>query len=384
MKAVLIVLDGFGIGESPDAKVFGDEGSNTFLNTNKQKPFNIPNLEKLGFKNIDGINLKTNEEVVGCYARLEEISMGKDTTTGHLEMSGVVLEKPYPTFEGGLTKEIIKIIEGAIGVKTIGHKAISGTTVIKELGEKHIKTKYPIVYTSADSVVQIATHDSIYSIEELYDMCKKTREALTGENAVGRVIARPFSGETPETYYRLPYRKDYGLNPPGLTMLKQLTDNNYEVYVVGKLNDVFNNQGITKTIPAKNNQQGLDGIKQAIKDNPNGLIFANLIDTDMLFGHRNDVEGYVDSVEKVDVQLKGIVESLNDDDLLLITADHGNDPTTPSTDHSREYVPLVMYSKRFKNNVNLGTLRGFNNISNIILTMFKLKNDPILNKLRKD
>lgn len=382
MKVVLMVIDGFGVGELPDASKYGDEGSNTFLNLNKQCPLTIPNLEKLGLKSIDGINLPTTHRVLGNYGRLRELSPGKDTTTGHLEMSGVVLEHPFPTFEHGIPKKIMELIEQTLGIGVLGGQAISGTEVIRLLGEEHLRTHHPIVYTSADSVIQIATHDQVYSIKELYSMCKKVRDVMQGEIGVGRVIARPFAGVSAETFYRLPYRKDFALDPPGITMLKIMEDSNFDVVAVGKIKDIFNGIGVTKHLEAKNNEQAIEAIKKALKQNIDGLIFANLIDTDMLFGHRNDVKGYKQAIEKIDVELLNIIKLLNEDDVIIVTGDHGCDPTTPSTDHSREYTPLLIYGQNLKHGVNLGTLNGFNHIAKFILSLFKIKNDCELNIIK--
>lgn len=383
MKVVLMVIDGFGIGEAPDAKHYGDEGSNTFLNMYQKLPMNIPNLEKLGLKSIDGVNLPVKRNVVGSYARLTELSPGKDTTTGHLEISGIVLDRPFPTYENGIPTHVMKLIERTLGTGVIGGQAMSGTEILKLLGEDHLKTRKPIVYTSADSVIQVATHDQVYSIKELYTMCKKLRDVMQGEFGVGRVIARPFSGKDRDTFTRLPYRKDFALDPPGVTMLEVLKENKKEVVAIGKINDIFNGKGITRYMPAKNNDEAILAIKQAIQLNVSGLIFANLIDTDMLYGHRNDVVGYKEAVEKIDKELLNIIQMLSPEDVIIITGDHGCDPTTPSTDHSREYTPLMIYGQNLKKGVNLGTLSGFNYIAKFILELFRLKNNSILGALKE-
>lgn len=382
MKVVLMVIDGFGIGEMPDASHYGDEGSNTFLNIYKEHPMNIPNLEKLGLKSIDGVNLPTTYRILGNYARLRELSPGKDTTTGHLEMSGVVLERPFPTFQGGIPPHVIKLIEQTLGTSVLGGDVISGTEVIKKYGEEHLKTRKPIVYTSADSVIQVATHDRLYSVKELYNMCKKLRDVMQGEFAVGRIIARPFNGTNASNFERLPYRKDFALDPPGLTMLSILEQKGLDVVAIGKIKDIFNNQGITRYIAAKNNEESILAIKQAIQINPKGLIFANLIDTDMVYGHRNDVLGYKQAIEKIDKELLNIIKMLNPEDVLIVTGDHGCDPTTPSTDHSREYTPLLIYGQNLKKGVNMGTLDGFNYIAKFILALFNIKQYSILDMLK--
>ncbi|MDD4211345.1 MAG: phosphopentomutase, partial [Clostridia bacterium] len=342
-----------------------------------------PNLEKLGLKNIDGINLNTEHRVVGNYGRLKELSPGKDTTTGHLEISGVVLEHPFPTFEEGIPQKIMDLIERTLGIGLLCGQAISGTEVIKLYGEEHIKNRKPIVYTSADSVIQIATHDRIYSIKELYTMCKKMRDVMQGEIGVGRIIARPFNGASAETFYRLPYRKDFALDPPAITMLSKLKLKGFEVVSVGKIKDIFNGEGVTRSLSAKNNEQAILAIKQAIQSNPNGLIFANLIDTDMLFGHRNDAKGYKEAIEKIDSELLNIIKMLKYEDIIIITGDHGCDPTTVSTNHSREYTPLLIYGQALNKGVNLGTLNGFNHIAKLILEVFGLEGHSILPKLKK-
>jgi len=383
MKVVLMVIDGFGVGELPDAKHYGDEGSNTFLNMYNEQPMNIPNLEKLGLKSIDGINLPTKYSVVGNYGKLRELSPGKDTTTGHLEMSGVVLTRPFPTYENGIPSVVMKLIEKTLGIGVLGGEAISGLDVIKKYGEEHLATRKPIIYTSADSVIQVATHDRIYSVKELYNMCKKLRDVMQGDLAVGRIIARPFNGASKDSFTRLPYRKDFALDPPGVTMLHILEQSKYDVVAVGKIKDIFNGNGITRHIPATNNGEAILGIKTALQMNINGLIFANLIDTDMLYGHRNDVVGYKNAIEKIDKELFNIIKLLDKDDVIIVTGDHGCDPTTPSTDHSREYTPLLIYGHNLKKSNNLGVLDGFNNIAKFILALFNLRqNDIILNKLK--
>jgi phosphopentomutase len=383
MKVVLMVIDGFGVGEMPDAVHYGDEGSNTFLNMYKELPMQIPNLEKLGLKSIDGVNLPTKYRILGNYAKLKELSPGKDTTTGHLEMSGVVLERPFPTFENGIPEHVMNILEKTLGTKLLGGEAISGTEVIKIYGEEHLKTRKPIVYTSADSVIQIATHDRIYSVKQLYDMCKKVRDVMQGEFAVGRIIARPFTGSNAQTFTRLPYRKDFALDPPGLTMLSILEKKGLDVVAIGKIKDIFNNQGITRYIAAKNNDEAILGVKQAIQMNPHGLIFANLIDTDMVYGHRNDVEGYKNAIEKIDKELLTIIKMLSPEDVIIVTGDHGCDPTTPSTDHSREYTPMLVYGQNLKKGINLGTLDGFNYIAKIVLSLLNIKKYPIIDYIKE-
>lgn len=373
MKVVLIVLDSFGVGALPDANKFNDEGSNTYLNIYNKTKVNLPNLAKLGLNNIDGINL-SSEKTLGKYGRMKELTFAKDTTAGHYEICGLILDQPYPTFPNGFPKELIDKLESELNVKFIGNEVASGTEIIKRLGNKHLKNKTPILYTSADSVLQIATHTDVFSLEELYTMCEKARKICSGKYNVGRIIARPFATNNNGEFYRLEARKDYALEPPGKTMLDKLKENNFDVVAIGKIEDIFCNRGITESYHSKNNTQGIEELlKHTARKDINGLIFANLNDTDMLYGHRNDYVGYANALKQFDDALPQIIQNLQDDDILIITADHGCDPTTPSTDHSREYVPLLIYSKNIKGNINLGTLIGFNNISNSILDLFNIE-----------
>lgn len=373
MKIVLIVLDSFGIGEMPDAIKFGDVGSNTYLNILNTTSVDLVNMKKLGLNNIDGINL-SSESCDGSYARLKELTFAKDTTAGHYEIAGIVLENPYPTFPNGFPKELIDKLESELNVKFLGNEVASGTEIIKRLGEEHLKTKKPIVYTSADSVLQIASHIDCFSLEELYNMCEKAREICQGKYNIGRIIARPFATNENGEFYRLENRKDYALSPPDKTMLDKLKENGFDTICIGKIEDIFNFQGLTESYHSRNNTEGIEEIlKQTSRKDINGLIFANLNDTDMLYGHRNDPVGYANALKQFDDSLPQIINNLQDEDILLITADHGCDPTTPSTDHSREYVPLLVFSKNLKKNVNLGTYTGFNIISKSILDIFKIE-----------
>ena len=384
MKIVLIVIDSFGIGEMPDARNFGDEGSNTYINILKKTNVDLPHLKSLGLNNIQGLNLEKTPSI-GSFAKMQEITLAKDTTAGHYEISGVILDNPYPTFPNGFPEYLMDKLESELGVKFLGNKVASGTEIIKELGKKHIETKHPIIYTSADSVLQIATHIDIFSLEELYKLCEKARNICQGKYNIGRIIARPFGTLENGEFYRLDKRKDYALSPPKETMLDKLKNNGYDTVCIGKIEDIFNFQGITESYHSRNNSDGIkEIIKQTSRKDINGIIFANLNDTDMLYGHRNDVEGYANALKEIDDAIPSIIDNLESDDILIITADHGCDPTTQSTDHSREFVPLLIYSKNFKNSVDLGVINGFNIISKSILDTFNIeKNSDNLFKIIK-
>lgn len=366
-RAIIIVLDSVGMGELPDAHKYGDKGSNTIANIAAHiKDFSLPNLQQLGLGNIEnmeGIQAANNPK--GCYGRMAEKSAGKDTTTGHWELSGIILEKPFPVYPKGFPKEIIEAFEKAVNTRVIGNVAASGTEIIKTLGDEHVKTGYPIVYTSADSVFQIAAHEDVISIERLYEMCSKARELLKGKHAVGRVIARPFAGNSGE-YKRTERRKDFSLEPIGKTILDYAKDKGFEVRAVGKIEDIFSKRGITHAVHTHSNSEGVDKTLEYLNENFAGILFTNLVDFDMLYGHRNDVEGYAKALVEFDNRLPDILKALKDEDILFITADHGCDPTTESTDHSREYVPLLVYGKGLKQNINLGTRSSFSDIATTI------------------
>lgn len=388
MKIVLIVIDSFGIGEMPDAQLFGDKGSNTYLNTIKAAPVTLDNLISLGLNNIDGVNLENNP-TIGNFARLKELTIAKDTTAGHYEICGLILKNPYPTFPNGFPQELLDEIKNKLGVEFLGNKVASGTEIIKELGNEHLNTKKPILYTSADSVFQIATHTDIYTLDELYKLCEDVREILAPDSTynIGRVIARPFASNTNGEFYRLENRKDYALTPPEDTLLDKLYNNKFDTICIGKIEDIFCHRGINESYHTTNNTDGIKEIlKQSKRKDINGLVFANLNDTDSLYGHRNNPSGYAQALKEFDNCIPELIESLDDNDILMITADHGCDPTTPSTDHSREYVPLLIYGKNLKNNINLGTIDGFNIINKSILDIFNIEehDDSILKKLRRD
>lgn len=371
MKRVfLIVLDSFGIGEMPDAANYGDKGSNTISAVSKVDGFNMNNMRDYGLFNIDGVNCY-NKSVSpkGAFARMTEVSKGKDTTIGHWEIAGIISEKPLPTFPKGFPKEIIDKFERLTDRKVLCNKPYSGTQVIMGYGREHVETGSLIVYTSADSVFQIAAHEDVVPIEQLYKYCEIARDMLTGDVGVGRVIARPFVGEYPE-YKRTSNRHDYSLRPPKITMLDQLSDNNFDVLAVGKINDIFAGKGITEFVRTKNNDDGMIKTIEFSKKNFEGLCFVNLVDFDMLYGHRNDPEGYAKALTKFDSQVVELISNLKDDDILIVTADHGCDPTTESTDHSREYTPMVMIGNKVRPNTNLGTRESFSDIAATILEYF--------------
>jgi phosphopentomutase len=366
-RVVLLVLDSVGIGELPDAKMYGDEGSNTLGNiSEKLGGLKLPNLQKLGLGNIEGIKgIKEYESPLGCYGKSLEASLGKDTTTGHWEIAGIILEKAFPTYPHGFPEDIIREFEKRIGTKTLANKPASGTAIIEELGDEHVKTGYPIVYTSADSVFQIAAHEEVIPLERLYEMCQIARDILSGEHAVGRVIARPFLG-TSGSYKRTSNRKDFSLKPIKKTILNYLSENGLEVRAVGKIEDIYSGYGITQAVHTKSNKEGIDKTLDYIGEEFRGLIFTNLVDFDMVYGHRNNYQGYGKALEDFDIRLPEIIEALKDEDVLIITADHGCDPTTESTDHSREYIPIIIYGKAIKSGINIGTRKTYSDIGKTI------------------
>ena len=377
MKRVfLIVLDSFGIGEMPDAKDFGDEGSNTLLSVTKSKYFNAPTLSKLGLFNIDGCSVagKPISNPLGSFARLGETSKGKDTTIGHWEIGGLISSKPFPTYPNGFPKEIIDEFERQSGYKTICNKPYSGTQVILDYGEEHLKTKSLIVYTSADSVFQIAAHEDIVPVKELYRVCEIARKILVGENGVGRVIARPFIGEYP-AFTRTANRHDFSLTPPRDTILDVLKNNDLDTISVGKIYDIFAGKGIKEFVRTTSNKDGMAKTDEYINKDFNGLCFVNLVDFDMLYGHRNDVDGYAKAITEFDKWLSSFLPKLKEDDCVILTADHGCDPITPSTDHSREYIFALIYGKKIKSGINLGTRKTFADIGKSIADMFNIEND---------
>lgn len=364
-RAFLIVFDSFGIGGAADASNFGDEGSNTLRSISKSNKFKINNLKKLGLFNIDGVDVGEKEKnPIGSYARAVETSKGKDSTIGHWEIAGIVSEKPFPLFPNGFPAEFIKKLEDVWGREIIVNKPYSGTQVLMDYGKEHIETGKIIVYTSGDSVLQVACHNSVASIEELYKMCEQARELCTGEFAVGRVIARPFVGEYPN-FVRTHDRKDYSLTPPQKTILNKIQDKGMDVISVGKINALFNGYGINESYPTSSDENGMDKTIEIAKRDFNGLCFVNLVDFDTEFGHRNNIEGYANNLSNIDKKLGELLDVLTENDILVITADHGCDPATESTDHSRENVPVLIYQKG-KESKNLGTLSSFTEIGKIV------------------
>nr|WP_277997643.1 phosphopentomutase [Moorella sp. E308F] len=357
-RVIIIVLDSVGVGELPDAGKFGDEGSNTLGNIAATVDLHLPNMARLGLGNI--IPLKGIAPVAApaaAYGKMASRTAGKDTTSGHWELAGLILERPFPLYPHGFPPEIIEPFEKAIGRKVLGNKPASGTVIIEELGVEHMRTGYPIVYTSADSVFQIAAHEDVIPVQELYRYCKIARQLLTGEHAVGRVIARPFVGE-PGHFIRTDRRQDFSLEPPRPTLLDAVISAGLQVMAVGKIKDIFAGRGISRWIHTHDNMDGVDQTCNFMREGGRGLIFTNLVDFDMRYGHRNDVAGYAAALEAFDRRLPELLEALNENDVLVLTADHGCDPTTPSTDHSREYVPLLVCGRQIRP-VNIGVRPTF-------------------------
>lgn len=369
-RVVIIVLDSVGIGALPDAYKYGDERSNTLANVAKAVGgLNLPNFKKMGLGNIENIlGVEPVDKPTALYGKMNERSAGKDTTTGHWEITGIILDNPFPVFPNGFPKDFIKEFQKCIGREVLGNKAASGTKIIEELGEEHIKTKKPIVYTSADSVFQIAAHEEVIPLDELYEICKIARKMLTGELAVGRVIARPFIGK-PGNFKRTPNRHDYSLRPPKKTVLDLVVEQSYEVAAVGKVIDIFAGRGITDYKRTKSNMDGVDKTIYYLKKSFRGIIFTNLIDFDQLYGHRNDVYGYKKALEEFDARVPEILSALKESDLLIFTADHGCDPTHPGTDHTREHVPLLVYGN-IKSGISLGVRDTFADVAATIANVF--------------
>ncbi len=373
-RAFLIVLDSVGIGEMPDASVWKDEGSNTLKAVRNHENFSCPNMTKMGLFSIDGIEEKISSSHT-CYARMREASKGKDTTVGHWEIAGIYSPQPLPTYPEGFPEEVIEAFERATGRGVLCNKPYSGTEVIKDYGEEHLKTGKLIVYTSADSVFQIAAHEDIVPVEELYGYCKQARALLQGKHGVGRVIARPFAGSYP--FARTPNRHDYSLLPPAPTLPSIMKEAGYDVLSVGKIFDIFAGEGFTESYPTKNNADGMEKTLSLAKRDFNGLCFVNLVDFDMVYGHRNDVAGYAKALTEFDRTLGQLLPLLREEDILIITADHGCDPSTPSTDHSREYTPMLAYGDTLKKGVNLGTRESFADVGATLLDFFSLPTDNV-------
>lgn len=374
-RIFLIVLDSYGIGALPDAADFGDEGSNTLKTITASKAYDTPNMKKLGLFNIDGVDwMKKEESPAGAYGRMKERSRGKDTTIGHWEIAGVVSPKPLPVYPNGFPEEILEKFREATGREVLCNLPYSGTDVIRDYGEEHMKTGALIVYTSADSVFQIAAHEEIVPVEELYKYCEIAREILCGEHGVGRVIARPFIGEAPN-FQRTANRHDFSLLPPRDTMLDAILEAGYDTYGIGKIYDIFAGKGIAHTQRIQNNVDGMEKTLEMQEKEFKGLCFVNLVDFDMMYGHRNDIEGYANAATVFDRQLKTFLERMRPEDILMITADHGCDPGFRGTDHSREHTPLLICGEDIKENVNLGTRETFADIAATVLDLLHVENN---------
>lgn len=372
-RVFLIVLDSYGIGYEPDAADFGDVGSNTLGSIVKSEFYHTPNMRKLGLFNIEGVKAGEKEQFpLGSYARMQEKSRGKDTTVGHWEIAGLISENPLPTYPSGFPKEILDEFVRQTGREVLCNLPYSGTEVIRDYGEEHVKKGALIVYTSADSVFQIAAHEDVVPVEELYRYCRIARELLVGRHGVGRVIARPFTGEAPN-YVRTPRRHDFSLVPPGDTMLDVLERAGFDTISIGKIYDIFAGKGIQESIPTKGNTDGIGRLFEIQKRDFNGLCFLNLVDFDMLYGHRNDIDGYAKAAAEFDTALGKFISGMKDEDILVITADHGCDPGFKGTDHSREYTPMLMYGEDVRKGVDLGTRPSFSDIGRTILGIFGIK-----------
>jgi phosphopentomutase len=360
-RFIIVVLDSVGIGAQPDAALFGDEGAHTLGNIYKKRGLNIPNLLVLGLGNIEASGLPRVSSPSGCFGRAAEITKAKDTTSGHWEMAGVIMDPPFRTYPNGFPGRVIDEFERRTGRGTLGNCVASGTEIIQRLGDEHVKTGKLIVYTSADSVFQIAAHQDVVPLEELYRCCEIARDMLTGDDLVGRVIARPFTGVS-GAYTRTEFRRDYAIPPVGETILDALTARGMTTVCVGKIEDIFHKRGVTVSDHTRNNRDGIEATLNFIKKGTGDLIFTNLVDFDMLYGHRNDIEGYGAALEYFDAKLPALQAAMREGDVMLVTADHGCDPTTPSTDHSREYIPIVAFGPALRGGVNLGTRRSFADI----------------------
>jgi phosphopentomutase len=372
-RVTLIVLDGAGIGAMPDAPEWGDAGSDTFGHILESREVRLPNLQRYGLGNVRRLaNVQPLEHPEGSFGKCALRSNGKDTTTGHWEMAGIILKEAFPTYPDGFPKSILDRFISETGVPGIlGNMPASGTEIIKQLGEEHVKTGKPIVYTSADSVFQIAAHEEVVPLDRLYQICETARRILDGEHKVGRIIARPFLGQT-GSFYRTENRHDYAVPPPRQNLLPALQDEDLDVVCIGKIASIYDSLGVTQDLTAKNNQQSIDQTIYALKQKTRGLIFSNLVDFDMLYGHRRDTEGYARALEHFDSALPAIEAAMRDDDLMIITADHGNDPTFPGSDHTREYAPLLVYGKSAKRGVDLGTRESLADIGQTIAENFGL------------
>jgi phosphopentomutase len=373
-RIVLMVLDSAGIGEMPDAAAWGDAGADTLGNILKSRKVDLPNLQKLGLGNIRPLSgLPAAADPAGSFGKCTLRSNGKDTTTGHWEMAGIILEKAFPTFPDGFPPEIVdRFVAEAKVPGVLGNIPASGTEIIKNLGEEHVRTGKPIIYTSADSVFQIAAHEEVIPVERLYEICEIARNILDGEARVGRVIARPFLGTVADNFTRTENRHDYAVPPPKENLLPLLSESGLDVVCIGKIASIYDSVGVTEDLTAKNNDQAIDQTINALNARSRGLIFSNLVDFDMLYGHRRDTEGYAKALEHFDKRLPSVMDAMRDDDLLIITADHGNDPTKEGSDHTREYAPLLVYGPSAKAGVNLGTRGSLADIGQTVAENFGL------------
>lgn len=365
-KVTLVVLDSAGVGCLPDAHLFSDEGANTIGHIAERMSLHLPHMVEMGLGHLPGLSLEKAENGAGVYGRAMEKSMGKDTTTGHWEMSGIILDKPFPLYPDGFPADVMERFEQAIGTGTLGNKPASGTAILDELGEEHLRTGYPIVYTSGDSVFQIAAHERLYPPEKLYEMCCIARAQLQGEHGVGRVIARPFIGEKAGSFTRTGNRRDFSMEPTAPTMLDVLKEQGYDTLAVGKIEDIFAMRGITKSNHASGNPACIDAALSFLETDFNGLLFVNLVDFDSVYGHRRDVEGYGKALEYFDSRIPEFTARMGNDDLLIITADHGCDPSFKGTDHTREYIPILCWKKGMQGLTSIGTRETFADLAQTI------------------
>ncbi len=371
-RVILIVLDSVGAGALPDAAAYGDAGANTLGHIYEQEKPALPNMEKMGLGLIEGLGYPVPADGTGVYGRAMEASAGKDTTTGHWELMGIRLEKPFPLYPEGFPSEVMDAFEAAIGTKTLCNRPASGTAILDELGEEHLRTGYPIVYTSGDSVFQIACHEELYPPEKLYEMCQKAREILTGDHAVGRVIARPFVGKEKGSFIRTGNRRDFSLEPTGRTLLDAMAEKGLFTMGVGKIEDIFCMRGLQKSNHAAGNPACIDAALEAMQEDFTGLLFVNLVDFDSSYGHRRDVKGYAEALRYFDKRLEEIMAAMVDDDLLILTADHGCDPAHTGTDHTREYIPILCYAKGMQGRTGIGTRTTYADIAATIAENFGL------------
>ncbi|TAJ07429.1 MAG: phosphopentomutase [Nitrospirae bacterium] len=376
-RVILIVLDGLGVGALPDAEAYGDAGSNTLAHVAEAVGgLHLPNLQRLGFGHIgEFAGLTKVSEPDACFGKMAELSKGKDTTVGHWELAGLVTDRPFPTYPKGFPAELIAAFEKAIGRKVLGNRPASGTDIINKLGEEHVRSGSPIVYTSADSVFQIAAHEEVVPVEELYRMCREARRLLRPPHQVARVIARPFSGE-PGQFVRTVHRRDFALEPPSPTLLDQLKAAGHPVVGIGKIEDIFKGRGLTRSIHAATNEEGMLETSRVLETVPRGLIFVNLVEFDMLYGHRKDAKGYAQALTEFDYWLPNLLGGMRQGDVFFLTSDHGNDPAMPGTDHSREYVPLLAYGPRLARGVNLGVRQSLADLGQTIADALHVKRLP--------